>query len=594
MSNLAREPLQIVEIDVDYCSLTYGTGSCTAVLGSDGVRKCFNTFKTCQDTANFDAGTLTLRFAKNQGGLPKGTLVFPALKSVSTNPTKITLGATDDRLGTLGKRARISVGLTDFTYHDRGVDKYADERESGAAQSSGVGYDVAALGTFFGRLRARWPYYYGRALRVRNGYVGDDIASMPTRHYIITEWDGPDAAGNIKITAQDPLKLADEDLAQCPLPTSGTLGAALTNVYTGAVTLTPSGVGSDYGASGRVCIGSEVMSYTRSGDVLTIVERGLDGTTAATHSEGDTVQDCYVAENALLDEVAADLLGNFAGVSSSFIPSSAWRSEVGSWLATVRLNRTIPKPVPVKKLLSELADFGVIFWWDEVDQEVKLKTNRPVGLTETVTAIDDGDTLLKDSVRRTDLDDQRLSQVWVAHGILDVTDSVTNTENYARLYVATDLDAETPNEYNQRRIHRIYSPWLGNVGDETIAKAVSWRLLNRYNETPQEVMFTADIKDRTTLQIAELVELRTRVLQDDTGASDPQQMQVTAVEETDPGNRIKITAQTYQFRGRYGFITENSRGDYASATDAEKTKGTYMVDGGTLVFGDGTGPYLMF
>lgn len=591
---LAREPLQIVEIDVDQCTLTYGTGSCTAVLGTDGVRKCFNTFKTCQDTANFNAGTLTLRFAKNQGGLPKGTLVFPALKSVSTNPTKITLGATDDRLGTLGKRARITVNLKDFTYHDRDVDKYADERESGAAQSSGVGYDVAAQGTFFGRLRARWPYYYGRALRVRNGYVGDTIASMPTRHYIITEWSGPDAQGNISITAQDPLKLADEDLSQCPQPNVGYISTAITAGYTGAVTLEPSGEGANYGTSGKVCIGSEVMSYTRSGDVLTIVARGLDGTTAAAHSAGDTVQDCYVVEDALLDDVAADLLENFAGVSASFLPTTDWRAEIGTWLATLRLDRVIPKPVPVKTLLSELADFGVIFWWDEVAQEVKVKTNRPVGVSETIDQFSDDTTVIKDSIRRTDLDDQRLTQVWFAHGLVNATDSVTSAENYSLLWVATELDAEGANEYDQRRIHKIFSPWLGSAGDDIIARTVTRRFLNRYRDTPQEVTFTADIKDRDDLQIATLIELQTRVLQDTTGAADPQQMQITAVEETDPGHRVKITAQTYQFRGRYGFIAENTRGDYTAATDAEKTKGTYMVDGGTLVFGDGTGPYLMF
>jgi hypothetical protein len=37
---------------------------------------------------------------------------------------------------------------------------------------------------------------------------------------------------------------------------------------------------------------------------------------------------------------------------------------------------------------------------------------------------------------------------------------------------------------------------------------------------------------------------------------------------------------------------ENTANDYASATDDEKRLGNYAVDGGTLLFPDGTGPYV--
>lgn len=53
MTNLNRELTQIVEMDIDRCLLTYGSSPCTAVLGTSGVRKCYNTFTTCQDKPNF-------------------------------------------------------------------------------------------------------------------------------------------------------------------------------------------------------------------------------------------------------------------------------------------------------------------------------------------------------------------------------------------------------------------------------------------------------------------------------------------------------------------------------------------------------------
>ena len=61
---------------------------------------------------------------------------------------------------------------------------------------------------------------------------------------------------------------------------------------TTSVNLTPTGIGSDYGSSGYVRIGSEVMAFTRSGDTLTLT-RARKGTTASTHQQGDTVQLCY-------------------------------------------------------------------------------------------------------------------------------------------------------------------------------------------------------------------------------------------------------------------------------------------------------------
>lgn len=581
MSNLAREPLQIVEIDMDFCALTFGIAPCTA-SGAAGS-ECYGTFKTCQDTANYDKSSLTLRFSKNQKTGIKGQIVFPALQSVSTNATEISLGSVDDRLGSLGKRARVNVNLKDFAWSDQKVDPYVSTRT----------YTPMEQGTFFGKMRARSPYYYGRALRVKNGYVGDSLASMPTRHYIITEWQGPDAAGNVQITAQDPLKLADADLAQCPTPSNGKLES---DISTGleSFDLLPASVGDEYDASGYATIGSEVVQFTRSGDTITLTERGVDGTDAESHSEDDTFQQAYRVEDAKIYDVARVLLRDYAGVDTDFIPYGDWQDEIDEWLASARLTRTVTKPTAVKTLLSQIADLGIIFWWDEIGQEIKLRANRPVGLAETVTSLSDAVTVIEGTLQSEDLHKQRISQCWFYHGVISATGNDTDPENYKRLYVAVDQDAQGANEYDQTRIKQIFMPWLGRSGVTATAVAVTHRMVNRYRDTPQQVTFTADIKDKDELEVAALIEMTTRVVQDETGASNATQMQVTKSEEVQPGHRIEITAQTYQFRGRYGFITENARNDYASSSASEQANGTYIVDEGTLVFGDGSGPYVMF
>ena len=73
---IKREPVQIVEIDIDFCTLTYGSSPCTASLGTTGVRKCYNSFNTCQAKSAFNKGTLTLRFVTPRTTLPKTSNVY--------------------------------------------------------------------------------------------------------------------------------------------------------------------------------------------------------------------------------------------------------------------------------------------------------------------------------------------------------------------------------------------------------------------------------------------------------------------------------------------------------------------------------------
>jgi hypothetical protein len=49
------ERVLFVEIDQPFCTRTYGTAPCTAVLGTTGANKCYNTRKTCQSPANYEA-----------------------------------------------------------------------------------------------------------------------------------------------------------------------------------------------------------------------------------------------------------------------------------------------------------------------------------------------------------------------------------------------------------------------------------------------------------------------------------------------------------------------------------------------------------
>jgi hypothetical protein len=75
-----REPIQYVEIDVDYCTRTYGSSPCLAVLGTTGTRKCFNTYATCQFKSAYVKSAKTLTFVNNRANLPKDLNAYPVLE----------------------------------------------------------------------------------------------------------------------------------------------------------------------------------------------------------------------------------------------------------------------------------------------------------------------------------------------------------------------------------------------------------------------------------------------------------------------------------------------------------------------------------
>lgn len=71
---IGRHPVQIVELDIDYCTLSYGTAPCVAALGTTGFDKCFNTRKTCQDPDNYDPATKVYRFSSEELRVPQNAL----------------------------------------------------------------------------------------------------------------------------------------------------------------------------------------------------------------------------------------------------------------------------------------------------------------------------------------------------------------------------------------------------------------------------------------------------------------------------------------------------------------------------------------
>src|SRR5690606_14362933 len=143
---------------------------------------------------------------------------------------------------------------------------------------------------------------------------------------------GPTRDGFYRIDAKDALKMADGDRAKCPVASRGFIVGDVSASDTSA-TLGPSGIGDLlYPTSGTMNIGNkEIVRFTRWGDSLTLT-RGQEGTTATDLKAQDLAQICAVWAGVDPAIIIRDLLVDYAGVPSDYIPLDDWQLETSSYL----------------------------------------------------------------------------------------------------------------------------------------------------------------------------------------------------------------------------------------------------------------------
>lgn len=465
----AQRAITLVEIDIPYCSLRYGEGACTAVLGVDSPVKCWNTFSTCAKREDFAESTVTLRFAKAAAYLDEsGIDAIPSIIDARYEPAELSLGEKS-----LGVRAKLSVTFSDHPYGDTGVgfDKYRTERA----------YDPAKVGTFWGKFRARHPVLKGRSIRLIRGFVGQTLEEMETRHLFVDSTD-TDEAGRFTITGKDVIKLADGDRALAPTPSKGYLVADI-NASTTSATLAPSGIGNaEYPSSGYLSLGgSEIVGFTRSGDALTIT-RGQFNTEAQSHSAQDRAQLCLYYQGVDPADIIEDLFTGFANIPGSQIPIDDWRAETAAYLRRV-YTAMIAEPTPVRDLVAELVEqAALVLIPDDIAQTIRLQVLRTIN---TGAAIWSEENIGKGSLRIKDQPAKRITNCITYYGLINPLENVDDPKNFRSIeaYDATDFDVE-----NQPTIKRIFSRWIPAFG-RTVAERLNLIQIGRYRSAPRAFSF---------------------------------------------------------------------------------------------------------
>ena len=553
-----REPIILVQIDQDFCTRTYGVAPCTAA----GSEKCFNTLASCQDTENYEKGTLTLTFGKPRSNAPRDENIIPSVVSVSTAPTKINPSNGNRNTAPLGQRAVCTVSFQDHAHSDLLVDPYRDERS----------YYPLDRSTFWAKWLVRNPYYQNRPLRVYEGYADQDLGDMRVRNYFIDALEGPDSNGNVRLVSKDPIKLADRQKAQVPKASQGRLRVAITDADTELdIALAEE---TDYDTDGTVRIGDELITYTTRAVVtidtidyvrLSGLARGQDGSTAAGHDADATVQLCVRYENEFIWDIVYDLLTTYAAVPTEYIPKADWDQEGDDWLLSFELSTVISQPTGVADVLNELFEQVLAYiWWDERDQEIKFKAIRPI--LAGAPLITDEANIIENSAGLSTDPKNRVSQVWVYWGQRNKAEALDKESNYDKLRIRADLEVEAPERYGESRIRKVFARWIQN---DAQAINLSARLLGASIDNPKILKLRLDAKDRS-IWTGDVVEVLHRNIVDFTGAREQERYQVLSVEEIQPGEVVQYEMQRFVFRGtRFGYYMEADADFYDQYTEEE-------------------------
>ena len=454
----------------------------------------------------------TMRFALAADYLPPEFDAIPSCTGVTHNPMRIALGES------LGKRATVSANFTDHRGADRG--------------------ELFGQGSFWGKFRARSLFRRGLPMRIKRGLAGQSIDDYETRYYVCETFNGPTAAGAFTITAQDVLKLADNDRAQAPALSNGFLVSSVTSSATSA-TLSPSGIGNlEYPSSGYAAIGGEeIVSFTRSGDVLTLT-RAQYGTTAVAHDAEDRVQVCLRYNGETPAAIINDLLVNYAGVDSSAIPLATWELEVSTYLARV-YSRLIAEPTGVKKLIDELIEqAGLALWTDDSLETEQIRLQVLRAINTSAFTYEPGN-VMAGSTQVAEQPASRLTQVWTYYGVRNPLQSLSDPSNFRSSLYTIDGDAESL--YGSAVIHKTFGTWIPAFG-RTTASRVNNLQLSRFTIPPRK--FTFDVMrygDTPLPSMGGGYNFKYWGGQDETGNEVPIPIQVTQLNPQ--GDRVRVEAE---------------------------------------------------
>lgn len=574
------QTVQVLELRQKRCSLRFGVDTCTAT----GTPKCFQTYATCgaKDVFNLD-GELRWYFTRPgdpaplTADLPTANEWYgptiPILSAVTTEPSRINLGAVRDTESPFGLRGTVTVNLDDFEFRNQFGDFYADERD---VRGSLARLLLAWQGEAISQLEM---YLY-------TGKAGDALADMTVRRYDVTNITPP-SGGRWSVTGMDPLAKATRKKAEFPRGTDLRLSA---NINSSTTSITVTGLEADVSDSfgndgfyyGRFA--SEIIrytGYTGSAGVWTLsgVTRAALGTVAASHSQGDAFQRVGHYDDIRYWELVNDQLQNHTAIPAALIPfATQWTSEGETYLSTIRGTGTYVEPTPVDDVCAEAMRDGMfVVWWDERAQEIPILALRQP--TETPRALNERNAIMGSAIKRTPSD--RVTRVVIYYDRQDPTNALDDETSYATNRIR--IDGETENDFYADGTIRSKTWYSRLIRGDFNSILVQASFLQRYRVTPEYCELRLSAKDGD-LGIGDVVAITSNDVIDTLGQPVTKNWQIIEWEEIAPNETYRVLCQSFVLFERPAFIAPNDAPDFATATDAQKLNTCYITEN------DGTMP----
>lgn len=581
-----KQRIDVVQIDLGKCVNTYGVAPCAAALSAGS--ECVNSWQTCQDPANYDetGSVMTLSVCTPVSALPVGLGLIPCLDSVAFDSADIT---PDDGIGKVGS---VTVKCSDIPHDDTGIDPYVSTRT----------YNPLTQGTLWPKMRARWPHYQGRALRWYTGYLhsGFSLSNLRMREYVIDSMSGFGLRAGVTIKAKDPLKLADDNRAQFPRKSSGTLTNAITDVATPTTIDITTDDATEYDlfpfeSLSCVRMKDEVFQYTGTtivtgGVRLTGVNRGAPSPYTCeqqAHDAGDDVQKCAYWDDMSPPNILRYLLTLGADVPTAYVDYTAWQTLYSFWLGSQNLTRLVCEPVGVSTQISEVLQqsnsWGL--WWDDVAQEIGYEVFRPAALGETVLTLTDADTFAKVAVKVSDDNERLINEVVFWYGQVDPTKDLEETANYRAAVDYLDPESIDAKEVGSIRTRTIYGAWHAATPQTTVAR-ICQRYITARSTVPFVLEFEVERKD-DNLETGDFIDVETTGIRDMFGAIQSVRMRVVKADHG--GDKVKYMARQDFVSERYGlFAPDALRGTTWATATAEQRKTYVFIANNDGFYSDGT------
>lgn len=572
-SKQGRRKFVKVELELDFCGESYGVAPCTA----SEPDKCFNTFPTCDDIANYNRQSKVYEFADCR--LPNQNI--PAL-ILSTKVTATEIGPKGITL-----RDNAQVTFRDTLDTDAMTDPYYDERS----------YIARENGTYWGKFIERNRNYYGRTMRIIYGFLTDDdqMTAVETYTYLIDKLEYDNRTKKCKIIGKDALTFADALRSKYPEATDVKLPVAISDTFTGNITLGSVDEAAIFSPTGRARIGKEVMVIAQVGatDQVSISSRGLLNTTAESHDIGATMQRAVFYNNDTPDVVLTDLLRYGAGIDISLLDTANWATEATNWLGSHLSDTTITKPTEVNKMVQELNESaGINVYADARDGGIiKMKAEVPLlGAELALAPTYDDACIIRDSLKIKDRTDLLISRVLFSHTLINPVEYAKDPDKFLTTDIRADAEAESDNGFGKPFIRNIFSRWISASGGAIL---IATRLLARFKNVPKEIEFQLDASE-TPPDVGANFFMNSRDFQDEFGEANLLEFQCRRVHYDHDKERFYVKALQFRFStGRQAVVAPNGQADYTASSAADQAAYAFIADSTTERMSNGDDPYLV-